>query len=125
MTNNQSPNGYILINTTNEGSNPITEVVNNKNFVKILPEMQSKVIDNVAQTHKLEIGFMGKLLSTRMPNMAVYSSFLLCIVLLCFALMCILLSKYFCTSFIMELTKIIIPVVTMSLGYMFGKNDTK
>ena len=60
-----------------------------------------------------------------MPNMAVYSAFIFCISLLLFAVVNMIFSWCSGASLVnMDLFKIIIPVFTMSLGYMFGKSDT-
>ncbi len=82
-------------------------------------------IESVTVIKQMESGKMGKLLGTKMPNMAVYSAFLLCCLLLLFAAIDMLLSCCSESSFSLELIKIIIPVITMSLGYMFGKADSQ
>lgn len=99
-------------------------VITSERFVKLSPDIQSMAIENVTLIKQMESGKMGRLLGTKMPNMAVYSAFLICCLLLLFSGLDMFISCYLHKEFSLELTKIIIPVITMSLGYMFGKADT-
>lgn len=100
-------------------------IFTNETLEILNPSAQKNFIDNVL-SRQIEGGFMGKFLGTKMPNMSVYSAFLFCLALLVFVIidMCFLVcSGKSCLN--MDLMKMIIPVFTMSLGYMFGKNDTR
>ena len=101
----------------------IPALVGSKGFSKLDANIQKNLIDSVTTLKQIESGKMGKLLGTKMPNMAVYSAFLLCRYLLIFAGFAMFISCICCEPFNLELIKIIIPVFTMSLGYMFGKAD--
>lgn len=104
--------------------NNISSLITSERFVKLSPDIQSMAIENVTLIKQMESGKMGRLLGTKMPNMAVYSAFLICCLLLLFSGLDMFISCYLHKEFSLELTKIIIPVITMSLGYMFGKADT-
>ena len=104
----------------------IPSLVLSKNFKDLDYNIQAKTIESLENINKahIENGFMTKLLGAKMPNMAVYSAFILCCILLVFIIVIAIFSCKARESFIMDLVKLIIPVITMSLGYMFGKSDS-
>ncbi len=104
-------------------STEITTLVGTKSFAKLDADIQKNLIDTVTTLKQIESGKMGEILGTKMPNMAVYSAFLLCRYLLIFAGVSMFISWCCGETFNLELIKIIIPVFTMSLGYMFGKSE--
>ncbi len=109
--------------STKQIADNLANLVDSENFLTLDIDIQKNLIDKVAIQKQTESGEMGKLLGTKMPNMAVYSAFLLCRYLLIFAGVSMLISWYCGESLNFELIKIIIPVFTMSLGYMFGKSE--
>ena len=105
----------------------LTGMISSESFSGLYVKVQRLAIENVRAVKELESGIMGKLLGTRLPNMAVYSSFILSVAFLILIWVC--LSAYICGDisgeFVLEVIKIVIPVITMSLGYMFGKKDSQ
>lgn len=109
--------------STKQIADNLANLVDSENFLTLDIDIQKNLIDKVAIQKQTESGEMGKLLGTKMPNMAVYSAFLLCRYLLILAGISMLISWCCGETFNLELIKIIIPVFTMSLGYMFGKSE--
>ena len=105
----------------------ITGMLETGEFTRLSSKMQGLAIENVRIVKKLEAGWIGHMLGTRLHNMAIYGSFILSVfcvlmIIVCiFATMCGKLDM----DFVLEVMKLLIPVITMSLGYMFGKKDSE
>lgn len=113
-----------VINT--EIRESIGGMVSDDNFSGLAHSIQKMAIENVRAVKELETGCMGKLLGTRMLNMSVYSAFILSVFILALILLSLVCYIFgcICGEFVLELLKMTLPVVTMSLGYMFGKKDS-
>ena len=105
----------------------ITGMLETGEFTRLSSKMQGLAIENVRIVRKLEAGWMGHLLGTRLPNMAIYGSFILSIlcVLIVIVCICATMCDKLNMDFSLEVMKLLIPVITMSLGYMFGKKDSE
>ena len=109
-----------------EASRELTRIVLTDDYRKLSSEIQNRTIESLETLKQMESGQIGKILGTRLPNMArdgscVLSMFFALLILICVcALMCGKLS----VEFVLEGMKLTIPVITMSLGYMFGKKDS-
>lgn len=101
----------------------LSNLINSDNFSGFSSEIQKNLIESVTVSKQIESGIMGRFLGTKTSNVAIYSALLLCGILLLFALIATLLSCILNTPLNLELIKIIVPVITMSLGYMFGKSN--
>lgn len=104
----------------------LTGMISSKSFSGLSASIQGIAIENVRAVKELESGLIGKLLGTRLPNMAIYGSFVLSVffVLLILLCVCALIWCGLSYEFVLEVMKLTIPVITMSLGYMFGKKDS-
>lgn len=104
----------------------LTGMISSESFSGLSAKIQGIAIENVRAVKELESGLIGKLLGTRLPNMAIYGSFVLSVffVLLILLCVCALIWCGLSCEFVLEVMKLTIPVITMSLGYMFGKKDS-
>ena len=109
--------------STKQIADNLEALVNSEKFSILSSEVQKNLIENVTISKQIESGFMGKFLGTKTSNIAIFSALLLCCILIIFSIIVTLLSCMLNSPLDLELIKIIIPVITMSLGYMFGKSD--
>ena len=104
----------------------IITMLGTSEFTGLSPKVQQIAIENIRAGKEIESGYMGKMLGTLLPNMSIYSSFILSILFIGLILISLIFHICGCLSseFVLEIMKLTIPVITMSLGYMFGKKDT-
>ncbi len=99
----------------------ISKLVASDSFAKLNENVQIELINSMQNTKKQEGGFWGRLFGTKPINVAMNIAFTICALLFLvvgidFIRICIRKE-----SFNMELFKTVIPVITLSLGYIFGK----
>ena len=85
--------------------------------------MQNNFVSAMMSNREREGGLMGKLLGINIKNAAIHSGLIICIILLA-----TLLIGFFVTYTVNEglcrtLLETIIPVISLSIGYIFGKGD--
>lgn len=84
--------------------------------------MQEAVADE--KTVKCENrSILAKIIGGKMPNIALNSAFILCCSLIIMVIIITLSLRD--NTLTLEIVKAIIPVISMSLGYMFGKRDSE
>lgn len=114
----------------NNTEDRINESLNNENisnfvspnsFVNLDFEMQEKIIDSIQDNKRQERGFIGKFLGTKPINIAMNIAFVICVILLLFVGVDIVRACIANDSLNMELLETVIPVITLVLGYIFGK----
>ena len=111
--------------STKKIANDLSGLVDSKKFSNLDPDIQKNLIEKVTTFKQIESGKMAYFLGTKMPNMSIYSAFIICCILLLLTGIDLFISKICCKNLDLELIKIIIPVITMSLGYMFGNSNHK
>lgn len=110
--------------TLNEsGINGISE----KSFNRLNDEQKAMVLSgyNDAQIKKKDGGWFGKIFGANTKNASIHIAFVICCVLLVFCGIDLLHS--FCgeNTITSEIWTLIFPVVTLALGYIFGKGESK
>lgn len=112
------------INKNLNSSASLASLVSPDNFVKLDSNLQSQIIASVSDNNPQKGGMMGKLLGTDSKNVSMHIALILCISLI--LLIVIDFVHAYCVSqeVNMELVNKIIPVVTLSLGYIFGKGSS-
>lgn len=95
-------------------------VILNDNFAQLPDEIQQKVIDQVS---KRDGGFMGKFFGNKKENASMNIAVTICILLLLLCGIDIIHSICANTEFHMELISTVIPVISLSLGFIFGKGN--
>lgn len=90
-------------------------------------EHLQSVIDgkNAVDKNKLKAGKFGELLGTNIKNESIHIALIICVILLFFCLADLILSFLTQRTINMELWNLVIPVITLSLGYIFGKSEKK
>ena len=101
----------------------ITELVTSEGFKNMPENIQEKALNSIEATSQNEGGWMGRIFGTKKENAAMNIAFTLCGILLIFCgidiIHAVLIGKVAYT----ELVKGVIPVVTLTLGYIFGKSE--
>lgn len=101
----------------------LISLVSTESFLNLDPSLQTKIIESVSTEKTKQGGMMGKFLGTNSTNLSMHIALILC------GLLILLLGIDFIHSYgtqkeiNMELVSTIIPVVTLSLGYIFGKGS--
>lgn len=88
-------------------------------------EHLQSVIDgkNAVDKNKLKAGKFGELLGTNIKNESIHIALIICVILLFFCLADLILSFWTQRTINMDLWNLVIPVITLSLGYIFGKSE--
>lgn len=87
------------------------------------PKLQSKLINAIYGDKKG--GWLGGFLGTHTSNLAMHIAFIICAVLLAIVIADFIRICVISESFDYELLNIIVPVITLTLGYIFGKSSNK
>lgn len=94
---------------------------------KLNDEQLQTVIDSVtdAERYKIESGKFGEWLGANTKNASIHIALIICVILLLFCGLDLLRS--FCPEQVInsEMWNLIFPVVTLALGYIFGKGENK
>ena len=99
----------------------ISDFVSPESFVKLDQEIQAQIINSVQDNKKQEAGLLGKIFGTKPVNIAMNIAFIICAILLLFVTIDIIRACILNQSFNLELFEKILPVITLSLGYIFGR----
>ena len=97
-----------------------------ENFSNLEPAIQNQIINLLKQNTDKTGGIMGKLLGIKPANLAIHAILILCLLLLFLILLDNIHAYQSGTAVNMDLINIIIPVITLAIGYIIGKgaNDS-
>lgn len=112
------------INSKLDNSAAIASLLSSQNFVNLDPNLQEKIIDTVYNDKGKDGGVMGKFLGTKSSNAAMHIGFIICVILLIIILVDLIHSYISNKSANSELLNLFVPVITLFLGYIFGKGTT-
>ena len=101
--------------------NEYSDFISADSFVKLHVEIQDKIISGINENKGKEGGFLGKLFGIKPMNIAMNIAFMICAILFFIVVVDFIRICIQGESFNMELLETIIPVITLSLGYIFGK----
>lgn len=110
------------INENVFGEMAIASVAIDDNFNKLSESSQVLIINGINENKAKEGGFMGRLFGTRPENVSMHIAFTLCMILLVYCGIDLLGSVFMGRSINFELWNIVIPVITLALGFIFGKS---
>jgi len=110
------------VNQNLNGTNPIAAIIESENFLNLDHNTQNKIIEAVYSDKEKDGGLMGKFLGNRPSNMSLNICLILCVLLMVFLLIDCVHSYQIGKSINMELVSVVIPVISLSLGYVFGKS---
>lgn len=100
-------------------------LINSETFLQLKPHIQSEIVGGIkaGEDSKTKGGLLGRLLGVSTHNASIHVSFIIC--LLFFLLIVLVLSHSYCTGedANMDLIGVLVSVVTLGLGYVFGKGS--
>ena len=102
----------------------ISTILSSDNFLNLDTNIQNRIIDTVHTDKEKDGGTMGKFLGTNSSNAAMHIALIICGLLLLIIIIDMFHSYYINSNINMELINLIIPVVTLSLGYIFRKRKS-
>ncbi len=107
-----------------------TAVINGipeKSFNKLSDEQKNIVLtgNNDINRKDKDAGKFGKLLGANPQNAAIHIAFIICGVLLLFCIIDLIHSFYPEQELTSEMWNLIFPIITLALGYIFGKGENK
>lgn len=109
--------------SNNQNSNLITVLAESDSFHNLDPMIQKQIIDAIAQDKDKTGGFMGKLLGNKPANLAIHTVLILCLALLLVVVIDNLHAYHVGENINMDLISIIIPVISLAIGYIFGRGS--
>lgn len=101
--------------------------ISEKSFNKLNDEQKNTVLtgNNEAQNKGKDGGWFGKVLGVNTRNSSIHIAFIICCVLLLFCGIDLIHSFEEDKSITAEIWNLIFPTVTLALGYIFGKGESK
>ncbi len=103
----------------------LRDLLNSENLDKLSDEAQLAAVKGILDNQGKDDGASGHLFGNVKDNILLYSAFWLCIVLLIFCAIDILRAICCGKSAYTDLVENVIPVITLTLGYMLGQNKDK
>ena len=94
---------------------------------KLNGEQLQAVLDanNAAEQSRIDAGKFGDLLGTNTKNASIHIALIICSAMIVLCLLDLLHSFCKDQTLTSEIWQLIFPVVTLSLGYIFGKGESK
>lgn len=111
------------INSSLANNDTLNNIISNENFSQLNPQLQNTIITAVNDNKAKDGGFLGKLLGLKPINIAMNIALLICVLLILIVIIDTLHAYHIDKSINIELINIVLPVVTLSLGYIFGKGS--
>ena len=109
-------------NTINENSISAKLVNNLEEYNNVNKETKDKIERLAKAEMSKDAGFFGKIFGSRIANAVVNITFILCFILLLFFFIYLIYCLANHLEINLEILTCIIPVITLSLGYLFGYN---
>ncbi len=111
------------VNQSLNGTDPISAIMESENFVNLDQNLQNKIIDTVYSDKEKDGGVMGKFLGNKPANASMNICLILCVLLIVILVVDIIHSYHVGESINMDLVNTVVPVITLSMGYIFGKGS--
>lgn len=110
------PGGSLNTNLADK-TTTLANIVTNESFSKLDTEVQVKVIENVRENERIANGLLSSIFGTNKDLVPIYVTFCIIIMLIigCFI-------SHFCFQYT-ELWDVILPIITLTIGYYFGKHE--
>lgn len=114
------------LNTTASSQSTINNVPL-KSFDKLNNEQKIIVLtgNNVQSEKEKDSGFMGRFLGANPKNASIHVALIICIILLIFCLVDLVHSYHSEGTISAQIWDHVFPIVSLSLGYIFGKGESK
>lgn len=101
--------------------------ISERSFNKLSDEQKKIVLsgNNETQNKDKDSGWFGKIFGANTKNASIHIAFIICCTLLFFCGIDLVHSFMWKDGITQEVWKLIFPVVTLSLGYIFGKGEAR
>ena len=103
----------------------LKDLLNSENLDKLTDDAQLAAVKGILDNQGKNGGASGHLFGNVKDNILLYCAFWLCIALLIFCAIDILRAIWGGKSAYTDLVENVIPVITLTLGYMLGQNKDK
>ena len=105
------------------GSKKLINGIDQDVFDKLNDEQKGLILSGhiEAQNKAKEGGWVGKAIGTNVKNASINIAFILILLLLIYCALDMIGRYLSCKEFKYELFEIVLPVITLALGYIFGK----
>lgn len=101
----------------------IANLVTSEAFQNVPENIQEKALNSIQIKNENKGGFMGKIFGTEKENAAMHIAFALCCILLIFCGIDMIHAFNLKETGYTELVKAVLPIVTLTIGYIFGKGE--
>lgn len=113
------------LNRNNLNNDSISGIVSNDKFGELSEEMQKQILATLKENNQMDGGWMGKFFGSKKEIASMNIAVTICMLLLFMCIIEVIHSTYTGTKINMELISTIIPVVSLALGFIFGKGGGK
>lgn len=103
----------------------LASLLESDSFLKLDPTIQKQIISTIKTDNEKSGGLLGKLLGTRRDNLAIHAILIICLTLLVLIIFDNLHAYFTGSDINMELINIVIPVITLAIGYIIGNSARK
>lgn len=103
----------------------LKDLLNSENLDKLSASAQIIAVEKILDNQGKKSGASGNLFGNVKENILLYCAFWLCVILLIFCGIDILRAICCGESAYTDLVENVIPVITLTLGYMLGQNKDK
>ena len=110
--------------TLNVPEDSITSLISSESFLNLDTQTQNKLIDAVHNNKEKDGGIMGKFLGTKPANVAMNIALIICVLLILIVIIDFIYSCSRGGEINLDLVNTIVPVISLSLGYIFGKGSS-
>ena len=107
----------------NINNDSITDILSSENFLNLDVNIQNKIIDTMHNDKEKDGGFMGRFLGTKSSNVSMHIALIICCLLILIIIIDMMHSYIIGNNINMDLISLISPILTLSLGYIFGKSE--
>jgi hypothetical protein len=111
------------INKNISTENSINDIVGNEGFSKLNPELQDQIVTLIEKGKEKDGGFLGRFFGIKPINVAMHIGFVICAMLISVVIIDAIHSYFIGQSINLELLEFVFPIITLSLGYIFGKGS--
>ena len=108
-------------NRINAG-NELIDIIKSENFSALDSKTKSQVIDVISGEKQRAGGWLGRIFGTNPDSIATYIGFFLTVALIAVLIWTVSTTKDADGQVNMDIVNTIVPLITLSVGYTFGKN---
>lgn len=110
------------INKDSIANDSLEGIINTDSFVDLNPEVQVKIIDSLSSDKVSDGGFIGKLLGANKENAIIHIGFIIICIFSIVLIAEVIYSFFPNKSVDMELLQAVFPLLSLTIGYVFGKS---